>query len=78
MEKETLEDLFLLSSSLTIVFPSRFSPLLLIGPPYLPTRASSKPTAQIIIPVLRHFLAQCGHRTCPAPRTSIEPTAQYF
>jgi hypothetical protein len=32
-----LEDPFLLSSSLTIVFPSRFSPLLPIGPPYLPT-----------------------------------------
>jgi hypothetical protein len=32
-----LEDLFLLSSSHTIVFPSRFSSLLPIGPSYLPT-----------------------------------------
>ncbi len=34
-----LEDLFLLSSSHTIVFPSRFSSLLPIGPSYLPTKA---------------------------------------
>ena len=33
-----LEDLFLLSSSHTIVFPSRFSSLLPIGPSYLPTK----------------------------------------
>jgi hypothetical protein len=37
-----LEDLFLLSSSHTIVFPSRFSLLLPIGPSYLPTQTSEE------------------------------------
>ncbi len=37
-----LDDLFLLSSSLTIVFLSRFSSLLPIGPPYLPTKTKTK------------------------------------
>ncbi len=34
----------------------------------------------LLFPVLRHFLAQCGHRACgcPALRTSNEPTAQYI
>jgi hypothetical protein len=30
----------------------------------------------LLFPVLRHFLAQCGHWACPALRTSNEPTAQ--
>jgi hypothetical protein len=70
-----LEDLFLLSSSLTIVFPSRFSPLLPIGPPYLPTVFLS---CQVVWVSCLGYLAQLSCLDAVRPHMVLLPLSCLF